>query len=612
MKLVKSGWWPVAGGRLPAAGRWLLILGVWATACGSRLTLTPSPAPTLTRSPAPTLAPTFVTEQSVTPSVAPSAQSVELTICLADEPQSLYLYARPEAGRAHILAALYDGPLDEVNGVYQPVLLEKLPSLNDGEVVVKNVVLNAGDTVVDEIGRVVTLVEGVTVNLLEGEPITYSGAGPITVPQMGVTFKLKPGVWWSDGTPLTAHDSVFSYDVSLSPDSFDPRRALAERTSAYRALDDVTVEWVGRPGYIDPDYASNFWTPLPRHRYAGLTPSEIADSDEARFNPLGWGPFILKEWVWGDHLTFERNPFYFRASEGLPRADTVTYRVVSDPAQIVADLRSGQCALAPHSAALESVQESLMQLQLGQTVPGAALTYLYFGLQPATDYARAVGNDFFADGRARQAIAHCLTWLSPTPPNPALGRALLAQLGWEDSDGDGLLDKVGIPLRLTLVGYGSRPPLAALDAQLQTSCGIDVEPRPLTRGELMNDWPDGVVFGRRFDLAVLTWEVGNVPPCELWLTAQIPDDSNPGGANAAGYSNPDYDDACRHALTALHPVVVAGHLAEAQYWLDQDMPVLPLFYSIRVAAALPGVQGFTLDSTSASELWNIEALTVTP
>jgi peptide/nickel transport system substrate-binding protein len=278
----------------------------------------------------------------------------------------------------------------------------------------------------------------------------------------------------------------------------------------------------------------------------------------------------------------------------------------------VADLRSGQCALAPHSAALESVQESLTQLQLGQTVSGTALTYLYFGIMPADDYVRTVGDDFFADGRMRQAIAHCLTWLSPIPSDPAQGRALLAELGWVDSDGDGIVDKAGIPLRLTLMSYESRPSLSTLDAQLQTNCGIDNEPHPLTRGELMNDWPDGMVFGRRFDLAVLTWEVGDMPPCELWLTAQNPDDSNPGGANAAGYGNPGYDAACRRALTTLDPVLAARSHAEAQRRLAQDLPVLPLFYQTRVAAALPEVQGFMLDSTSASELWNIEALTITP
>lgn len=583
-----------------------LVFFLLLTACGPRPTLTPAPtsAPTLTQPPVP--APTFTRSAPQQP-LTPNPQS-ELTLCLADEPQSLYLYARPEAGRDHLLAALYDGPIDDVNGVYRPVLLEKLPSVNDGDAVVRDVILNAGDTVVDEIGRVVTLAEGVTVNRLNGEHLTYSGSGPVTVPQLVVTFTLRPNVLWSDGVPLTAHDSVFSYEISLSPDSFDSRRALAERTSSYRALDDRTVEWVGRPGYLDPRYPTNFWTPQPRHRYAGLTASQIADSAEARFSPVGWGPFVLKDWVRGERLTFMRNPFYFRSSEELPLVDTVTYRIVTDPAQIIADLRSGQCALVPHSAALESVQESLSQLQFGQTVSGTTLTYLYFGVTPAADYVRTVGNEFLAEGRARQAIADCVNWLSPTPPNPMAGRARLAELGWADSDGDGILDKAGTPLQLALAGHETLWPFT-VHAELRLNCGIETDVRLLTRGELEGDWPDGVIFGRRFDLAVLTLQVGETLPCELWLTAQIPDDLNPGGVNAAGYSNPDYDAACRRALTTLDPSQAAPFYAEAQRLLAQDLPVLPLFYHVKIAAALPGVQGFTLDSTSDSELWNIEAMT---
>ena len=75
--------------------------------------------------------------------------------------------------------------------------------------------------------------------------------------------------------------------AKTAPDSFNPRRSLSERTLSYRALDEMTVEWVGAPGYIDQDYVNNFWTPLPRHLYADLTPSQIADSDSARYSPLG-------------------------------------------------------------------------------------------------------------------------------------------------------------------------------------------------------------------------------------------------------------------------------------------------------------------------------------
>jgi len=604
----------------------------------------PSASPARTLSPAPLEDP--AREASGTLPFTPAVPQ-ELTLCLPSEPQSLYLYARPEAGRDHVLAALYDGPIDSHDYQFQPVLLTKLPSVADGDAVINMVAVNAGDTVVDVLGRVVTLAEGVSLARPNGATITYAGSGPVSVPQMVVTFHVKPGVRWSDGEPLTADDSVFSFEIGLSPDSYNPRRDLAERTASYQVLNETAVEWTGLPGYLDPLYFTNFWTPLPRHMFSGLTPAEIADSPEANRNPLGWGPFVLREWMSGDHLAFERNPDYFRAAEGLPRLDRVTYRIVPDPAQILADLRNGQCDVAPQSPVYEAVASHFIDAEAAgglqtQLVSGTALEHLDFGIKSADDYTYPVDRRIFRF--VRHAIAYCLdrrqpatigfaseipdTYVPMTHPlhgpaavsypfDPVRGRGLLALYGWSDTNGDGTLDKDGVPLKLTLVGGPTGDPLreallSEIQAQLKANCGIEIETRLLTRGELEGDWPDGVVFGRRFDLAVFGWKVGSVPPCELFTTAQIPDDANPGGANDTGYSNRQFDAACRRALTTFDPQLSRQYHAEAQAVLAEDLPMLPLFFRVKIAAARAQVQGFALDPTSPSELWNIEELAVAP
>jgi peptide/nickel transport system substrate-binding protein len=571
-----------------------------------------------------------------------------------EEPDSLFLYARPERGRDHILAALYDGPIDSHDYGFQPVLLTKLPSLMDGDAVIAAVAVSDGDTVVDALGRVITVTHGLPLFQTNGTITAYGGGG-VSVPQAVVTFHMRPGVLWSDGEPLTADDSVFSFEVSLSPDVFNPHRDRAERTQSYRAQDATTVVWTGLPGYVDPLYFTNFWTPLPRHVSGRLTPAEIGADAGANHDPLGWGPFVLREWVRGDHLTFERNPNYFRAPEGLPRLERVTYRIVSaDTPALLADVRAGECDLAPHNSAFDADAASIL---LGlrsrdevRVVDGDVYEHLDFGIVPAPNYARAVGSDFFQDVRARRAFAHCLDrsalasvlnlafgagWEPPStylPANhplrasspieaylfdPARGRALLAELGWRDSDGDGTLDKDRVRLALTLAGGPTGDPvrdalMRAIPMQLRANCGLEVEVQPLTRGELEGDWPDGVVFGRRFDLALFGWRAGPVPPCELFTSMQIPGDANPGGANDTGYSSPDFDEACRQALTAWDPGVAAQFHADAQRLFARDLPSLPLFFYPRIAAAHPQVSGFALDPTSPSELWNIESLSMTP
>jgi peptide/nickel transport system substrate-binding protein len=467
--------------------------------------------------------------------------------------------------------------------------------------------VRAGDWVVDEIGRVVTLTAGVTLNLLDGATATYSGAGSLAAPQITARFQLKPEVQWSDGAPLTAADSVFSFEISRSPDSYNPRRDLTERTASYRALSETEVEWVGLPGYIDPLYHTNFWTPLPEHRFAGLTAEQIADNDEARFAPLGWGPFVLKEWAAGDHLTFERNPRYFRAAEGLPRVNEVTYRA----------LKSGErdiegCDIVPSSAEWNNTPLPSLVETAGWTVqraPSEKADYLFFG-QNRSDVS---GGGLLAGPRLRLAVAHCanLPHRAEVGLAPQPGRALLTELGWGDADGDGVRDKDGQPLTFAFVfgplGDAVVEQLAhSAAASLASECGLAATLRPVTQGELLADWPEGVVFGRRFDLALFAVNVGAAPPCALFMTNQMASDANPGGANASGYSHREFDEICRRALTALDPQEAARWQAEAERIFERDLPALPLPFRTKLAAARVEVVGFVLDSTSPSELWNLE------
>jgi ABC-type transport system substrate-binding protein len=92
------------------------------------------------------------------------------------------------------------------------------------------------------------------------------------------------------------------------------------------------------------------------------------------------------------------------------------------------------------------------------------------------------------------------------------------------------------------------------------------------------------------------------------MTSAIPDAQNPGGTNSTGYSNADFDAACRTALTALDEGARLAAHVQAQILFAADLPSLPLFFRPKLAAALPKVEGFRLDATAASVLWNLEDL----
>jgi peptide/nickel transport system substrate-binding protein len=233
-------------------------------------------------SPTPVSSPTEV-KAAPTPSQTPTpAPQKTLTICLGDEPASLYMYANLGTSARSVLSAIYDGPIDSNSFAYQPVILKDLPNLENGEALLETVMVREGDRVVDSNGLPVTLTAGMSILpsgcTSDDCAVTYDGFTDIQMDQMVVTFTLLPGLTWSDGEPLTADDSVFSFEIASSTET-TASRYLVDRTLSYEAIDDLTVQWWGRPGYIDPEYFTNFWTPAPRHAWKDYAVSELPTLD---------------------------------------------------------------------------------------------------------------------------------------------------------------------------------------------------------------------------------------------------------------------------------------------------------------------------------------------
>lgn len=588
---------------------------------------------------------------SVMPSPTPEPKI--LTVCLSDEPDSLYLYGSESPAARHVWQAIYDGPLDSRAYSYQPIILTDLPSLTNGAAAVETVTAQVGDRVLAAGGEVVELAPGVRVNDAAGQHVTFDGA-PILMQRMVVTFTLQLDLYWSDGMLLTADDSVFSFELAADPATPTDKHVI-ERTAEYRAADVRTVVWSGIPGFLDHFYFLNFWHPLPRHTWGQLSAVELLSADMSTRYPVGWGPFVIYEWVPGDHITLARNPIYFRISENLPRLDEVVFRFVSDPAALAAELLAGRCDVVTHEAA-DAVRAALSPPSEGEE--GGIQTLfthdtrwelLAFGISPAIGYDRA---DFFEDVRVRQGIALCIdrqalasevarpsdrvlhSYLPPEHPlyagdvlaawgyDPATGQTLLATAGWYDEDGDGVREAHAIPgladgTPFQVTHYTTDDPLRIRAAQLIQSnlaaCGIQTSVETMPSEVLFAPWPEGVLFGRRFDLAQFSWRVTPDPLCDLFLSSQIPSAGRWDRPNVAGFLDDEYDAACLSALEALpgSEEYVAGH-TEAQRIFSERLPVLPLFQRSKVILASAVVIGLDPDPTQASELWNIEQLDLRP
>jgi len=579
--------------------------------------------------------------------------SKDLIICMAQEPETLYVYGGSMLVQSAVAHAIFENDLTTLSYGYQAQGLEKVPSLADGDAVLNAVEANAGDVVIVA-GEPKALEEGDVVTNSDGEEVTFDGTA-VMMDQISADFTMKPRVW-SDGEPVKASDSVYSFNLAADPDT-PSSKFTVDRTASYEATGDLSTKWTGIPGFRDATYFINFWAPLPEHAWGGFSAAELLEAQESTRLPIGDGPFAIVEWSAGESISLVKNENYYRADEGLPYLDSVTYRFIPDTNALILSLLSGECDIGTQDGMGADQSPILLEAEAqGSLTPyfqtGTVYEHIDFGIDSYGDYGDDIGRpDWFEDVRVRQAMTMCTdrqsmvdnilygksevihTYIPSVHPLYPEGltewpfdvdqaNALLDEVGYVDSDGDGIREYTdGTPFSISLgttTGNEMRQQLTQIFKDNMIACGIDVTLYYQASSEWFADGPEGVLFGRRFDLGEFAWLTGVEPSCGLYLSSAItgpPDEINPktgatfggwGESNNPGWANADFDAACNAALGSLPgtDAYVDNH-AEAQRIFSQEVPVIPLFLRLKVAAARPNILNFGVDPTQNSELYNI-------
>jgi ABC-type transport system substrate-binding protein len=277
-------------------------------------------------------------QQFVTYNIAEWEISGRDTIVYGFTQEPASLFGLVESGQTAVLAAslIYDFAWTSLDYDFQPKALQQLPTLENGLASNNDVEVSAGDKVADANGEIAELASGMQVKNAAGEVVEFTGA-PVTMKQLVITYQFRDDLVWSDGTPVSQADYELKWKIDCDRTSGATSFITCDQAQAVEyAPNGYTLTLL--PGVQTPLYFLNFdvngYPDLyPAHRVlsdgrtlADVPAAEWATLPEIAENPIGVGPYVLAEWVRGERMVFEANPYYYG---GAPKTQSIVLSFIT-------------------------------------------------------------------------------------------------------------------------------------------------------------------------------------------------------------------------------------------------------------------------------------------
>ncbi|ADQ84686.1 extracellular solute-binding protein family 5 [Methylovorus sp. MP688] len=420
--------------------------------------------------------------------------------------------------------------------------------------------------------------------------------------QKTITFKLKPGLKWADGKPLTSADVLFTWKLVTDDNTRTPYGSDYKLVIRAETPDAATF----RVSYANP-YAPalDSWAGLqilPEHLLKG----QDINTTSFRFKPVGSHYYKLEEWKPGERISLVRNP---NSTQGPPRIDRLVSRFIPDPAaqflELLAD-NIDSMTLNPiqYSRIVPSREDLKQKLALYKEL-GNNYTYLGFNLKHKP----------FDDIRVRQAINYAIDkqelidgvllgmgepvsspykpgtrWtnpdLSPYPYDPNKAIALMKAAGYTGRDKEGYLLRDGKRLSFDILTNQNkqREMSAVLVQRRLKEIGIDANIRVMEWASFIGRF----IKTGDFDVVLLGWGLSLDPDqYSIWHSSQ----QAPGQFNFIGYNNPRVDKLLEQGRLELNPDKRMKIYHEFASILLADSPIVYLYAGYGLPAIHKRVKG---------------------
>ncbi len=425
---------------------------------------------------------------------------------------------------------------------------------------------------------------------------------------MTYTFRLRPGLKWSDGTPLTSADFLYAVQRAVTPATasrfasfFYPVRnarrilkgELPPEQVGVAAPDPGTL--VYRLEYPAPYFlqtlASNVASPVPRRQIEAFGRQWTRPG-----NIVSNGPFTLAEWIPNDRVTLIRNPNFFDAAN--VSVEAIHWYPVDNQATSLKRYQAGELDILlnfPNDQLAELRRKTPREVKIW---PGTLLGYILLNNRIA----------LFRDPRVRRALAMSLDRegivqkiVTPGSP-PAYGLTPPAVAGYKAplpgyaktsaaqrlAEAQRLMQQAGYgpgkPLEFDLVYTTLEENRRLAVAMASMWQKIGVRANPLNKDLIAINKSTRTAD---FQAVLYTWYPPNDDPYSF---LGILETGNP--ANYSGYSNPAFDAMLARANATLDPAQRFIELGRAEAAAIADQPVIPVFFYVRRFLVKPYVTGF--------------------